>query len=123
MRGRLRSSVAMGCAVLLGCAALPGLGGCTAWPDEGTGGLAERRPSADPVLAEMEARLDGVIARGARSKAAALTDEAEVQLIRARRSFEAGFVVDSARDAARLDRLLAAIESRVGAGSVLSRKG
>ena len=99
--------------------------GCTPWPDEGTGGIAERRPTENDELASLEIRLDDVIARGSRHAYAAQTAEAELQLIRTRRTWSAGFVEDYVRNYEVLNVLVTDIERHVRSlpdRSALTRK-
>jgi hypothetical protein len=64
--------------------------GCTSWPDEGTGGLAERLPGADPRLVSLDLRMREAKANGAMSYAAALSAETEQRIILAHRLSAAG---------------------------------
>lgn len=91
------------------------LGGCTPWPDEGTGGIAERRPSENEELLRLERRLQDAIARGSRHSYAAQTAEAELQLIRTRRTWSAGFAEDYVTNYEVLDVLVRDIEAHVRA--------
>lgn len=87
--------------------------GCTPWPDEGTGGIAERREPDNVEIARLEARLQDAIARGARHSYAAQTAEAELQLIRVRRTWTAGFNEDYITNFEVLDTLVTDIEAHV----------
>ena len=99
--------------MLLLSAALAGAGGCTPWPDAGTGGIAERRPSENDELLLLERRLADAIARGSRHAYAAQTAEAELQLIRTRRTWSAGFAEDYVTNYEVLDVLVRDIEAHV----------
>ncbi|MBY0610789.1 MAG: hypothetical protein K2P80_01265 [Beijerinckiaceae bacterium] len=94
-------------------AALCGAVGCTPWPDEGTGGIAERRPAENDELQRLERRLEDAIARGSRHSYAAQTAEAELQLIRTRRTWSAGFAEDYVTNYEVLDVLVRDIEAHV----------
>lgn len=94
---------------------------CTPWPDEGTGGLAERRAPENPEIARLEARLQDAIARGARHAYAAQTAEAELQLVRVRRTWSAGFAEDFLTDYELLDVLVADIEAHLRRTAPLTR--
>ena len=95
------------------CMALGAAPGCTPWPDEGTGGIAERRPSDNDELESLELRLQDAIARGSRHSYAAQTAEAELQLIRTRRTWSAGFSEDYVRNYETLNVLVTDIERHV----------
>jgi len=86
---------------------------CTPWPDEGTGGLAERRAPDNPDIARLESRLEDAIARGARHAYAAQTAEAELQLVRVRRTWSAGFAEDYLTNYELLDVLVTDIEAHL----------
>ena len=92
---------------------LLGAAGCTAWPDEGTGGIAERKPTDNVEIARLESRLQDAIARGARNAYAAQTAEAELQLIRVRRTWTAGFQEDYITNFEVLEVLVTDIEAHV----------
>ena len=87
--------------------------GCTPWPDEGTGGIAERKPTENVEIARLELRLQDAIARGARHSYAAQTAEAELQLIRVRRTWSAGFSEDYITNYELLDVLVTDIEGHL----------
>ena len=87
--------------------------GCTPWPDEGTGGIAERRPTENVEITRLEMRLEDAIARGARNSYAAQTAEAELQLIRVRRTWTAGFTEDYITNYEVLQALVTDIEAHV----------
>lgn len=98
------------------------IGGCTPWPDEGGGGIAERRPSDNSELAELELRLQDVIARGSRQHYAAQTAEAEIQLVRTRRTYSAGFAADYAANYQLLSLQVRDIEAHIPHSSGQRRK-
>lgn len=94
------------------------LAGCeastfTPWPENGTGGLAERRPSTDVRIDQLSDELITLIARNARYYAAAETDDAEKLLIKIRRQSEGAFGEDAEIDIARLKLKFAAIERQL----------
>ncbi len=95
---------------------------CTPWPDEGSGGIAERRPVESSELSALADRLQATIERGSRNSYAAQTAEAELQLVRARRTWAAGFVEDYTTDYQVLEVLIRDIEAHVGASSTRRRK-
>lgn len=99
-------------------AAALALAGCetstyTAWPPDGTGGLAERRPSTDARIDHLSDQLVGLIGRNARYYAAADTADAEALLIQIRRESEGTFGEDAEINIARLKQKFAAIERQL----------
>ncbi|GGF76058.1 hypothetical protein GCM10007301_40080 [Azorhizobium oxalatiphilum] len=99
-------------------AAALALAGCdastyTQWPPNGTGGLAERRPSTDVRIDQLSDQLIVLIARNARYYAAADTDDAEKLLIKIRRQSEGAFGEDAEIDIAHLKQKFAAIERQL----------
>jgi hypothetical protein len=72
-----------------------GLGAVYDWPAEGTGGLAERRPTTYQSLADLEYRLWQLEAAGAREYAASDFAEAELLMIRIRREVATGLNMDA----------------------------
>ncbi len=84
---------------------------CTPWPIEGTGGFAERRSSVSPELSDLANRLKYAIEQGARTSYAAQTAEAELQLTRAQRTWDAGFIEDYTKNYQILEVLVRDIES------------
>ncbi|OYX89808.1 MAG: hypothetical protein B7X99_01680 [Rhizobiales bacterium 17-65-6] len=84
------------------------------WPPQGSGGLAERRPSTDARIDALQQRLFRQGERNARYYAAAEFQDAELMMIRVRRLSEGGFPEDCEIEIARLklqmdkiDRILA----------------
>ncbi len=86
---------------------------CTNWPEEGRGGLAERRVIVDPVLQSLVDRFEGQRRRGAERFAAGLTDETKTLFVRAQRNHIAGIEDDFALDLAHLQTLLDRIERQI----------
>ncbi len=110
---------------------------CTPWPEEGRGGFAERRPissssstnlspasfsPASSELSNLADRLQSAIERGARNSYAAQTAEAELQLTRAQRTWDAGFVEDYIKDYQVLVVLVQDVEAHVSGSNRQSRK-
>ncbi|MEP9376993.1 hypothetical protein ABLE91_09785 [Aquabacter sp. CN5-332] len=100
------------------------LSGCessnfTPWPPQGTGGLAERRPSTDARIDALQQRLFRLAERNARYYAAADFQDAEITMIRVRRLSEGGFPEDCEIEIARLkvqmDRIDRTIAMKTGA--------
>ncbi len=87
---------------------------CTPWPIEGTGGFAERHSSVSPELSNLADRLNYAIRRGARTSYAAQTAEAELQLIRAQRTWDAGFIEDYSKNYQLLEVLVRDVEAHTG---------
>lgn len=103
------------------------LGGCestnfTPWPPQGTGGLAERRPSTDARIDALQARLVRLGERNARYYAAAYYQDAELMMIRVRRLSEGGFPEDCEIEIARLKAQMDKID-RILATAPASGKG
>lgn len=73
------------CAILV----LAASGGCTPWPAEGTGGLAERHPTSSVALVMLENRYRNVLEKGAERHAASRTVDARLLLTKARREIAA----------------------------------
>jgi hypothetical protein len=96
------------------------LGGCLGngavqeWPDEGTGGLAERRPTTYQSLADLEYRMWQLESSGAREFAASDFAEAELLLIRVRREVAAGLEMDADTHISLLEHRFDVIERRIG---------
>jgi outer membrane murein-binding lipoprotein Lpp len=108
-------------------AALSCAAGCTPWPQEGGGGFAERHPIASSATASSELRsladrLQSAIERGARQSYAAQTAEAELQLVRAQRTWDAGFVEDYIKDYQVLVVLVQDVEAHISGSNRSSRK-
>lgn len=95
---------------------------CTPWPIEGTGGFAERHSSISPELSNLADRLNYAIERGARTYYAAQTAEAELQLTRAQRTWDAGFVEDYSKNYQLLEVLVRDVEAHTGISAKVSRK-
>ncbi|WP_341992181.1 hypothetical protein [Azorhizobium sp. AG788] len=83
------------------------------WPEPGTGGLAERRPSTDVRIDQLSERLMSLVSRNARYYAAADTYEAERLLIQIRRESEGTFGEDAEINIARLKQKMDAIERQL----------
>ena len=86
------------------------LAACQSWPEDGRGGYAERRPIADPRLAELAQRFAHQREKGADRFAAGAVHEAQLLFIRAQRNHVAGFEDDVSRDLEGLRALLATID-------------
>lgn len=103
------------------------LAGCTnasftPWPPEGTGGMAERRPSTDARIDALQQRLFRLAERNARYYAAAAFQDAELTMIQVRRLSEGGFPEDAEIEIAKLKVQLNKVEREL-AESTSSRKG
>lgn len=98
--------------VLLAALALAGCetSNFTPWPDNGTGGLAERRPSVDPKISLLNDRMLDMVERGARYYDAAAFQDAEMLMVKIRRESEGQFPEDTVIDIARLEKKLDAID-------------
>lgn len=86
------------------------LGGCTSWPENGRGGLAERRVIAEPRLENLARRFEGQRLRGAELHAAGLSSEARTLFVRAQRNHSAEIYDDFELDLLYIARLLDAID-------------
>ncbi|MEW6255904.1 MAG: hypothetical protein AB1592_08100 [Pseudomonadota bacterium] len=111
---------------LLPVAALA-LAGCesanfTPWPPQGTGGLAERRPTTDARIEALQARLVRQGERNARYYAAAYYQDAERMMVQVRRLSEGGFPEDCEIEIARLKAQMDKID-RILASAPTSGKG
>jgi hypothetical protein len=91
-----------------------GIGAVTDWPDSGTGGLAERRPTTYQSLADLEYRMWQLEAAGAREFAAGDFAEAELLMIRIRREVAAGLNMDADTHISLLEHRFDVIERRLG---------
>lgn len=103
------------------------LAGCestnfTPWPPQGTGGLAERRPSNDARIDALQQRLFRLGERNARYYAAADFQDAELRMIQVRRLSEGGFPEDCEIAIARLKLQMDKID-RILAGKPPAGKG
>jgi hypothetical protein len=102
------------------------LGGCSSWPEEGSGGLAERLPRTEPRLAFLDTRMQQAKANGARSYAAALTAETDLWIVRAHREWAAGQRAEAQMTMEEAEVLLDMIAVRMaqaGSGANPSRSG
>jgi hypothetical protein len=99
-----------------------GIGAVTEWPDEGTGGLAERRPTTYQSLADLEYRMWQLESAGAREYAASDFAEAELLLIRIRREVAAGLEMDADTHISLLEHRFDVIERRLGERSRPARE-
>ena len=95
--------------IILLCA----LAGCTEWPQEGTGGFAERSSVQNPQVRQLGGRYVSALAAGARRDAASDIAEAELLLTRTSREYASGLSVDADRDADALSHVLDRVESRM----------
>lgn len=89
----------------------------TPWPPEGTGGLAERRPSNDARIDALQQRLFRLAERNARYYAAAAFQDAELMMIQVRRLSEGGFPEDAEIEIAKLKQQLNKVERQVAESS------
>lgn len=93
------------------------LGGCalfqTRWPQEGGGQFAEQYESEDERTRAIEARLEGLHAKGASVYAAGDFDEAKLLLVRIKRQVAADLVLDAEDDMDRMDVVLARMDARL----------
>ncbi len=90
-----------------------GINACTPWPNEGGGGISERRAVESPELSALADRLQNAIELGAHTSYAAQTAEAQMQLTRVRRLWEAGFIADYTIEYQKLDVLVQDIEAHI----------
>ncbi len=98
------------------------LSGCanvsfTPWPPDGTGGLAERRPSTDARIDALQQRMFRLAERNARYYAAASFQDAELMMIQVRRLSEGGFPEDTEIEIAKLKQQLNKVERQVAEAS------
>jgi hypothetical protein len=76
--------------------------GCTPWPGRAEGGLAERYDIENPISAELRARYEAVVARGAAQRTPARLLEVKGVIIRAHREWAGGLHIDAERTSQRL---------------------
>jgi hypothetical protein len=96
--------------LLVAIATLVGLSGCTPWPMEASGGLAERHPAHWGPVLQLDDRYQRLFDDGAVSWAPARMMEARILLARARRE-HTGDLVDDAQATLRLaDGVLVTLE-------------
>jgi hypothetical protein len=88
------------------------LGGCVAWPETATGGLAEMYPSTSPRLKRLELRFVGLANGPAANMAPAMLIEARGYLIRAKREHAGGLLVDAEASADQVETILTLLEAR-----------
>lgn len=103
------------------------LAGCestnfTPWPPQGTGGLAERRPTTDARIEALQMRLVRLGERNARYYAAADFQDAERMMVQVRRLSEGGLPEDCEIEIARLKLQMDKVE-RILARVPTSGKG
>lgn len=82
------------------------LAGCSSWPEEGTGGLAERMGTDHPRLNSLAMRNSELMSNGAIHTAAAAVTEARQSLVSASRELAAGMTDDAALSMDKAERLL-----------------
>jgi hypothetical protein len=99
-----------------------GEGAVTAWPDQGTGGVAERRPTTYQSLADLEYRMWQLEAAGAREYASSDFAEAELLLIRIRREVASGLNMDAETHTSLLQHRFDVIEHRIASRSSQARE-
>lgn len=87
------------------------LGGCSSWPSEGSGGMAELNPPPTACLAAMDARLRALESSKSSATAPAEIFEARLKLIRAQREYAGGLMLDSIEHARATDTLLTRLEN------------
>ncbi len=87
---------------------LSGVAGCTKWPPEGAGGMAELEVVDHPRLSELTNTLDDMTLRGADTYAASDMVEARTLIIRARRELVGDLLADAELD---MDRAQAALRT------------
>lgn len=103
------------------------LSGCanvsfTPWPPDGTGGMAERRPSTDARIDALQQHLFRLAERNARYYAAAAFQDAELTMIQVRRLSEGGFPEDTEIEIAKLKQQMNKVERQLAEASA-SGKG
>jgi hypothetical protein len=86
----------------------------TPWPDEATGGLAEKEAAFDPELESLKKRYTALQDVKAETRFPALMLEAQRLIVRASRERAGALVIDSSRTAAEVSSLLAQLEARLG---------
>ena len=107
-----------GIAIILWAAlATCALTGCTQWPQDGTGGYAERSSAQNPRVHQLGTRYVNALATGARRYAASDVAEAELLLTRISREYASDLARDADRDAETLGLVLDRIETRVRVAS------
>jgi hypothetical protein len=99
-----------GLSLAIACVAMIGLSGCTPWPMEASGGLAERHPTHWGAALQMDDRYQHLFNNGAVSWAPARMMDARILLGRARRE-HTGELIDDARATLMLvDGILVSLE-------------
>lgn len=88
------------------------LGGCSSWPSEGSGGMAELNPPPTACLSAMDARLRALESSNAYVAAPADLVEARLKLVRAQREYVGGLILDSHEHARVADALLTRLETK-----------
>ena len=99
----------------IGLALVASLGACNAWPEAGTGGLAERAVQANEAFEKASETLDRLTVEGGDRYAAADMVEARLLLTRARREQAGGLVDAATMDLERFKAMAERIELRLGA--------
>jgi hypothetical protein len=87
-----------------------GLTGCTPWPMEASGGLAERHPTHWGAVLQMDDRYQQLFHHGAVSWAPARMMEARTLLARARREHTAELIEDAEATLRLADGVLVSLE-------------
>lgn len=95
---------------VMACLIAVGLAACTSWPEEGTGGLAERRLPDDDRIAALSERFQRQRQAGGDVHAAGLVNETAHLIVRAQRNSSAGFQDDLEIDLNTISEKLAAID-------------
>jgi hypothetical protein len=96
--------------LMVAIATLVGLAGCTPWPIEASGGLAERHPSHWGAVLQMDDRYQRLFHVGAVSWAPARMMEARILLARARREHTAELTADADATLRLADSVLVTLE-------------
>jgi len=86
------------------------VGGCAAWPETATGGLAELYPSSSVRITDLERRYAAQAHGPAADLAPALLVEARGYLIRAKREQAGGLPADAEASADKVESILRGLE-------------
>lgn len=89
-----------------------GLAGCVAWPEPGTGGMAEVYPSKSRRLRDLEYRFVALTRGPAAEYAPARLLEARGHLIRAKREHAGGLLADASVSTDRVEEIVMQLETR-----------
>ena len=97
------------------------LGGCSSWPSEGSGGMAELNLPPTACLSAMDARLRALESSKAYAAAPADLVEARLKLVRAQREYVGGLILDSHEHARVADALLTRLETKARSAALPTR--